>query len=70
MMRQEYGIRLMKYGAHSLTRKDGTTSARRATPLGTLGPTRSRAAERMITYNTLLINPMKNQYERVIFESP
>jgi hypothetical protein len=39
----------MKYGATSFVRKDGTTSASRTTPFGTVGPTRSRAAERMIT---------------------
>lgn len=33
----------------SFARKDGRTSARRTTDLGTDGPTRSRAAERMIT---------------------
>lgn len=49
MIRREYGIRWMKYGAMSFVRKDGRTSARRTTPLGTVGPTKSSAAERMIT---------------------
>ena len=48
-MRQEYGIAFMKYGAQSLTMKEGMTSARRTTPFGTSGPTRSRAAERITT---------------------
>jgi len=39
----------MKYGAISFVKKDGRTSARRTTDLGILGPTRSRAADRIIT---------------------
>lgn len=57
-----YGTLWMKYGAQSLVRKEGMTSASRTTPLGTLGPTRSRAAERIMTYRTLLIRP-KSQKE-------
>lgn len=49
IIRREYGIAWMKYGATSFVRKEGRTSARRTTPLGTEGPTRSTAAERMIT---------------------
>lgn len=56
-IRRLYGILCIKYGAHSFVRKDGMTSQRRTTPLGTEGPTRSRAAERMITYRTLLMRP-------------
>jgi hypothetical protein len=48
-MRVEYGIEWMKYGAVSFTHAPGTTSARRTTDLGTEGPTRSRAAERIMT---------------------
>ncbi|KAH8627844.1 hypothetical protein IG631_17612 [Alternaria alternata] len=48
-MRTVYGILCMKYGAHSFVRNEGITSARSTAPLGTFGPTRSRAAERMIT---------------------
>lgn len=47
----------MKYGAMSFVKKDGRTSARRTTDLGTFGPTRSRAAESIITYRTLFISP-------------
>jgi hypothetical protein len=39
----------MMYGAHNLVAKEGITSARRTTPFGTLGPTRSRAAESIMT---------------------
>lgn len=39
----------MKYGAKSLVKNEGRTSARRTNALGTLGPTRSRAADRIIT---------------------
>ena len=49
IIRMEYGIAWMKYGATSFVRKEGKTSARRTRPLGTEGPTRSLAAERMIT---------------------
>lgn len=42
-------------------KNEGMTSQRRTTPLGTVGPTRSRAAERMITYRTLLMRPSKSQ---------
>lgn len=48
----------MKYGAMSFVANEGITSARRTTPLGTLGPTRSRAADRITTYRTLLIRPI------------
>lgn len=48
-MRIGYGTTWMKYGAHNFTRKEGIMSARRTTPLGTVGPTRSRAAERIMT---------------------
>lgn len=48
-MRTLYGTLWIKYGATSFVRKEGMTSARRTTPLGMLGPTRSRAAERMMT---------------------
>lgn len=58
-IRSEYGTRCMKYGAISFVKKDGRTSARRTTAFGTSGPTRSRAAERMITYKTLLIRPRR-----------
>lgn len=51
----------MKYGATSLVPNDGITSARSTTPLGTSGPTRSKAADRMITYRTLLIRPRNRQ---------
>lgn len=57
MIRIEYGTLWMKYGAISFVIKDGRTSARRTTALGTFGPTRSRAAERIITYSTLFIRP-------------
>lgn len=56
-IRTWYGTKCMKYGDTSFVRKDGRTSASRTTPLGTAGPTRSRAAERMITYDTLFIRP-------------
>jgi hypothetical protein len=49
IIRTQYGIRWTKYGAISLVKKEGTTSKRRTTPLGILGPTRSKAAERIIT---------------------
>ena len=55
--RMEYGTKCIKYGAINFVKKDGMTSARRTTPLGTSGPTKSRAAERRITYRTLLIKP-------------
>jgi len=48
-IRREYGTLWMKYGAMSFVKNDGRTSARRTTDLGMLGPTRSRAAERIIT---------------------
>lgn len=49
MIRLEYGILCMKYGAMSLVQKEGRTSASSTTPFGTEGPTRSRAAERTMT---------------------
>ena len=39
----------MKYGAINLVEKAGIMSARSTTPVGTSGPTRSRAADRIIT---------------------
>ena len=44
-----YGTRWMKYGAINLVTKLGRTSASKTTALGTLGPTRSRAADNMMT---------------------
>lgn len=44
-----YGVAWITYGRRSLARKEGMTSQRRTTPLGTEGPTKSRAAERIIT---------------------
>ena len=51
----------MKYGATNFVKNDGRTSASRTTALGTLGPTRSRAAESIITYKTLFIRPETSQ---------
>jgi hypothetical protein len=48
-MRGEYGIRWMKYGTTTLVARPGMMLARRTVPLGIEGPTRSRAAVRMIT---------------------
>lgn len=39
----------MKYGAINFVMKEGMTSKRRTTAFGIVGPTRSRAEERMIT---------------------
>lgn len=58
MIRSAYGTRWIKYGATSFVKKDGRTSARRTSDFGTLGPTKSRAAERMITYKTLFMSPV------------
>src|SRR4051812_10225416 len=58
-IRSGYGTRWMKYGATSFVKKEGRTSARRTTALGTFGPTRSRAAESIITYSTLFMRPRK-----------
>jgi hypothetical protein len=49
----------MKYGATSFVKNEGMTSARRTVDLGTSGPTRSRAAERMMTYDTLFMRPAR-----------
>ena len=48
-IRGEYGIRWMKYGTTILVARPGIILARRTVPLGMEGPTRSRAAVRMIT---------------------
>ena len=57
MIRIEYGTLCMKYGAISFVKNEGRTSARRTTAFGTSEPTRSTAADRIITYRTLLIRP-------------
>jgi len=57
MIRSEYGTLCMKYGAINFVKKDGSTSARSTTALGTSEPTRSTAADRIITYRTLFIRP-------------
>ena len=48
-IRSVYGTRWIKYGAMSLVMKLGRTSASKTTDLGTVGPTRSSAAESIIT---------------------
>ena len=48
-IRVGYEMRWIKYGATSLVPNDGRTSASSTTPLGNVGPTRSRAAVRMMT---------------------
>ena len=44
-----------------MSRKAGKTSASSTVPFGISAPTRSRAAERMTTYRTLLIKPRDYQ---------
>src|SRR5438046_2128897 len=56
-MRVEYGMIWMKYAATNFIVKDGITLARSTTLFGTIGPTRSRAAETVITNKIILMVP-------------
>ena len=47
----------MKNGATSLKVNEGMISANSTTPFGVAEPTRSTAAERIMTYKMLLSNP-------------
>ena len=68
-----YGMRWMKYGANSFVKKDGMTSNRRTMALGSVGPTRSSAADSMITYSTDQTVSERSQaqrYARPLFMRP
>lgn len=49
MIRTEYGTSWMKYGVMTLVARPGTIQLRRTVALGMLGPTRSRAAVKIMT---------------------